>query len=113
MVSGGMLYRCAATPEKKSGSAGADVLGAALETLAEGLGGDLLRKQLRLLVEGAGSSSASSSLDTVGQIQTTLCQSKCEKNVYKQIEKKLICNTCLFEVCNKSNLQVTAQYMEH
>ena len=87
MVSGGMLYRCAATPEKKSGSAGADVLGAAFETLAEGLGGDLLRKWLCLLAEGAGSSSASSSLDTVGQIQTTFCQSKCEKNVYKQIEK--------------------------
>ena len=87
MASGGILYRCAATPEKKSGSAGADVPGAALETLAEGLGGDLLRKWLCLLAEGAGSSSASSSLDTVGRIQTMLCQSKCEKNVYKQIEK--------------------------
>ena len=87
MASGGILYRCAATPEKKSGSAGADVLGAAIETLADGLGGALLRKWLCLLVEGAGSSSASSSLDTVGWIQTTLCQSEREKNEYEQIEK--------------------------
>ena len=37
-----------------------------------------------------------------------------EKNVYKQTEKKLICNTFLFgEVFSKSNLQVTCKYTEH
>ena len=36
-----------------------------------------------------------------------------EKNVYKQTEKKLICDTFLFEVFSESNLQVASKYMEH
>ena len=36
-----------------------------------------------------------------------------EKNVYKQTEKKQICNTFLLGVFSKSNLQVTSKYMEH
>ena len=36
-----------------------------------------------------------------------------EKNVYKQTEKKLICDTFLFEVFSNSNLQVRSKYMKH
>ena len=37
------------------------------------------------------------------------------KTMYKQIEKKkkCICNTLLFEVFSKINLQVTSKYMDH
>lgn len=37
MSSSGILYRCIATPEKKSDSIGVDVAGAALEVLVEGV----------------------------------------------------------------------------
>ena len=35
----------------------------------------------------------------------------CSDPVYKELEKKLICDTFLFKVLNKSNIQVPSKFM--